>query len=424
MAVTKVATPPRKVWERFTAWKKTTAPTEMFAASDYEKRIVGYMKVNVSQGTAKQGMVFARREVDAGYKPLWFPVRCDGYVMPGIGYLDNANVPVMDGYIIDATAVGEIAVPVEFGERTGLNIQLAHFNTVITFLRNSGLGYKEDSNQKGFQQIGTVNIPTAVPGGGIIDSINSDPLVAFFLVDTTPGTAGTDNANNVNIYVCKKDLKNKYIVDWKTSHLVPNTTDWNTLETPKPFCTTNLSDPALAITLYERSITKLQSAGVVATATPKKDPPPFNFFDIVKKLKDVKKIIENIASSQALTTTIDANRAEFNTSSDVKTRIDKNAKNLVFLEDLKAVGCVGVVGSDTHILGDENCKKIDNVKAQFQNEKFDHPVYKGGRRSKRNKHRRNKRTVSHRGRGHKRSRRVDGGSRKCGKKCRRKHTRK
>ena len=414
----KVATPPWKAWQRFTTWRKTTAPTEMFAASDYDKRIVGYMKVNVELGVKNEGM-FPRRSVNAGQQTLWFPVRCDGFVMTGSGYLDDTKVPVMDAYIIDATAAGVISIPADFGQRTGLLIEDPKFNEVIIFLRKSGLSYKDNS-----RQIGTVNPNTIAPEAGVIDNINNDPLVAFFLVDTTPGTAGTANADNVNIYVCKKDPKNKYTVDWRETTTVPNTTVWDTIQTPKPFCTTNLSDTELVINLYERSITKLQSVGVVAsTATPKKDPPPFNFFDIVKKLKDVKSIIENIAGSKALTTTIDANEAAFNTSLEVKNRIDKNAKNLVLLDDLEAVGCVGDVGSETHILGD-NCEKIKALRTKFSEETFVPPDYTGGRRSKRNKHRRNKRTVSRRGRGHKRSRRVDGGSRKCGKKCRRKHTRK
>ena len=163
----------------------------------------------------------------------------------------------------------------------------------------------------------------------------------------------------------------------------------------------------------------LECAGVAASVTtPKKDPPPFNF-DIVKKLKDVKSIIKNIADGKTLAETRDANETAFKTSVVDKARIDKNAKNLVFLEDLKAVGCVGNPNDPTNILGDK-CDKIAALKKQLEAETFVQPPYKGGRRSKRNKHRRNKRTVSHRGRGHKRSRRVDGGSRKC----RRKHTRK
>jgi hypothetical protein len=412
MAVTKVAKPPYKVIDRFNAWRKTTAPTEMFAASDYEKRIVGYMKVTVSLGIKNEGY-FPRKEVNAGQRVYLFPVRCDGYVMSGSGYLDNNQVPVMNEYIIDATAEGDIDLPADFALRTGLLIEAPKFNDVITFLRTSGLGYKDNSKNIGVAAV------AVVIDSNVFDSINNDPNVAFFLVDITP------DADTVNIYVCKKDPKNKYNVDWKVVTItVPRTTNWDNIQTNKPFCTTDLSQPLSPIKFYQRSITMLECAGVDASvATPKKDPPPFNFFDIVKKIKDVKIIIKNIADGKTLAETRTANETAFKTSVDEKTRIDKNAKNLVFLEDLKAVGCVGDDGSDTNILGDK-CDKIDALKKHLENDKFVPPTYTGGRRSKRNKHRRNKRTVSHRGRGHKRSRRVDGGSRKCGKKCRRKHTRK
>ena len=94
--------------------------------------------------------------------------------------------------------------------------------------------------------------------------------------------------------------------------------------------------------------------------------------------------------------------------------------NKDFLQKLNDVGCMA--GDEDNLLGDQMCGKIKNILKKAIAPEFQ--TRTGGGRSKRNKHRRNKRTVSHRGRGHKRSRRVDGGSRKCGKKCRRKHTRK
>jgi hypothetical protein len=163
------------------------------------------------------------------------------------------------------------------------------------------------------------------------------------------------------------------------------------------------------IDFYPRTKTKLTGDKFKFDTSPdyRKIPPPFNLaiFSLLKRktfqevLAAVQKKLGTVASTEALNAS------------------ETNNRQLAFVKDLKYIGCNG---DDPHeyILDGKKCDKIDALMTKLKQ-----PT-KGGRRSKRNKHRRNKRTVSHRGRGHKRSRRVDGGSRKCGKKCRRKHTRK
>jgi hypothetical protein len=355
---------------------KSSPQTEMFTNDKYTQRVVGYLKVLSQSGNFD-----------------WFGVNYEGNF---ITKKDTVDAYMPSDYILDTAA------PTLFGERTGLTITKPEFDIVISQLKNR-TDYKT-------LQLGTV--PAVVPSVSsaadsddttIFNLLKNPNDIAFFLVDLTTN----------RLYTCTKD-GNKFIVKWNEPIPVVEipSARWSNVWSYIPFCTvTNLSAPKDGeIDFYPRTKTKLTGDKFKFDDAPpnyKKIPPPFNL--VIYSLGPRKTFQEVLAAVK--------NKLGAAPSTEVSNVSETNNRQLAFVRDLKDIGCNGDSSLD-YILDAEKCVKITALMEKLK------PPTTGGRRSKRNKRRRNKRTVSHRGRGHKRSRRVDGGSRKCGKKCRRKHTRK
>ena len=402
--------------------------TDMFTDNEYDNRIVGYLKVNVKAPDAKR---FGFGSVKAGaITPYWFEVNVSGQIM---GKTNDLAVKMPPNYQLNmttSTTVTDEQIQ-EFARFTGLTIDNSDLRTKTTELETTGLTYK--SNEK--KSIGTP-APAPAPAEPI-GSVSIADIVAYLqgLVDSSKPAFFLVDLEARNIYKTSivtripAMMGNMHIMTWD-SPLTFNDNisafDWNGLSSTIPFCTVDeLNDKtnpiADNIKFYARNAIMTTCDAVVANGTnPKNAPPPFNLVDMVYNLQ-IKKTIGNIVEQKRIAEREVKNSTTY--QANVQARVDgnKHEKHLKFLNDLQEVGCVGNSDDPTNILGDK-CDKIAAIKKKWLDESTIAP-YSGGR-SKRNKHRRNKRTVSRRGCGHKRSRRVDGGSRKCGKKCRRKHTRK
>ena len=426
--------------------------TEMFTASDYANRVVGYLKVDVYSAALARSLITAPRQLSRQAQTSYYYIEIlsDGRLGKKFDDHGPASTDILlpASYIFSTTTdVGdkkddttlEAQIP-DFVKKIGFTFNLAELNTKLIAIRADILA-KTYAPYK-LTIVNTSANPAAPTDGSaaIFNSLADHANIAFFLVDLAATAANVaakatfDAADPaaaaaavympiVNIYVCK-NVDGKYIVDWNTAvPAVP--ADWSAVWSYIPFCTvkdltTQVNDTD--IKFYPRTKTDF-TGGEVAAAADKKIPPPFNLANrsmlgvsktFKDRLNDAKKKLQTVEAKTKYDGVRNQNDIILNQRKDASGL----SGNKEFLQKLNDVGCMA---EPDKLLGDDACEKIKNIIEKATPKPF---ASMGGGRSKRNKHRRNKRTVSHRGRGHKRSRRVDGGSRKCGKKCRRKHTRK
>lgn len=395
--------------------------TNITSKSAYDSRIVGYLKATVNTAGRTRPLI---RNVPESSKICYFEIRCDGKLAKRLDTIvgnDDKNLRLPESYVMDANDITDDAKIKTFSEQFGFTIDKPTTETTLAAIQNGANAYTTNTHSicidGALDTATTAAAALADDDKPIFKLLPNPEEIAFFIVDLA----------REKIYTCRLSGTN-YKVNWegdvtddgvRKGISIPTGTDWSNVWSYIPFFTV----PDLSklvqdsdINFYPRTNLRFTGDAAAAATDYKKIPPPFYLaFTIASKtmaaVLRVQGTIANVnyqAEQTAARTDIDDKQAE-------KVSVKEE---VVFINRLNKFGCQQ---DDNNLLGVDECTKVATIKNTLNEQAK--KLFSGGR-SKRNKHRRNKRTVSHRGRGHKRSRRVDGGSRKCGKKCRRKHTRK